>query len=313
MITIYGEILIDLNKRIDKNSFDYFVGGAPFNVAYSIKMSEGNVKFIGNVGNDLMGKHIKNFLKEKNIDDSYVSIDDEHNTTLAFVINNSEGERDFCFARKNGADYYLKEEYLKEIENADIIHLGSLMLSEDYGFEYANKVINKAKECNKIISFDVNYRDDIFKDKEQALKRYKEIYTKCDIVKVSSDELFLFTQEKDINKALKIFTKENQKVFVTLGKDGSLLYFDNKIITVKSIKINPIDTTGAGDAFYGTILSFIDKEGYDKFFLNEKKIKEYMYLANIQGAYATLRKGALEGVLSIEELINKAKITRYKI
>ena len=47
------------------------------------------------------------------------------------------------------------------------------MLSEDYGFEYAKEIIRIAKEHNKIISFDVNYRDDIFKDKEQALKRYK--------------------------------------------------------------------------------------------------------------------------------------------
>ena len=108
MITIYGEILIDMNKVSNKESFDYFVGGAPFNVAYAVIKSNGNAQFIGNVGNDLMGKHIKEFVKSQNMNDSLITVDDLHNTTLAFVMNDESGERNFCFARKNGADYYLK-------------------------------------------------------------------------------------------------------------------------------------------------------------------------------------------------------------
>lgn len=307
MITIYGEILIDMNKKIESNSFDYFVGGAPFNVAYAIMKTEGNVKFIGNVGNDLMGKHIKSFVINQNMDSSFISIDNNHNTTLAFVINDENGERNFCFARKNGADYYLKKEYLEEIKKADIVHIGSLMISEDYGYEYAKSIIEEAEKYNKKISFDINYRDDIFSNKNEAIKRYREIYNKCDVVKVSKEELYLFTEEYEIKKGLLKFAKENQKVFVTLGKEGSLLYSDNKIIEAKSININPIDTTGAGDAFYGTILSFIDQIGYEEFFCLDEKISDYLYLANIQGALATLKKGALDGVVSKQELLKNLK------
>ena len=94
---------------------------------------------------------------------------------------------------------------------------------------------------------------------------------------------------------------------MTLGKEGSLLYSDNKIIEAKSISINPVDTTGAGDAFYGTMLSFIDQIGYEKFFSLEDKIRDYLYLANIQGAFATLKKGALDGVVSKQELLKNLK------
>ena len=307
MITIYGEILIDMNKKIESNSFDYFVGGAPFNVAYAIMKTEGNVKFIGNVWNDLMGKHIKSFVINQNMDASFISIDNNHNTTLAFVINDENGERNFCFARKNGADYYLKKEFLEEIKKADIVHIGSLMISEYYGYEYAKSIIEEAKKYNKKISFDINYRDDIFSNKNEAIKRYREIYSKCDVVKVSKEELYLFTEEDEIKIGLEKFTRENQKVFVTLGKDGSLLYSDNKIIEAKSISINPIDTTGAGDPFYGTMLSIIDQIGYEEFFCLGEKISDYLYLANIQGALATLKKGALDGVVSKQELLKNLK------
>ncbi len=307
MIIIYGEILIDMNKVIGRESFDYFVGGAPFNVAYSIQKSKGQVIFIGNVGNDLMGKYIKSFVKSQKIDDSFITIDNEHNTTLAFVLNNEEGERDFCFARKNGADYYLKEELLGEIQKANIVHVGSLMLSEDYGFKFAKKIINEAKKQKKIISFDINYRDDIFTSKEEAIKRYKEVYRDCDLIKISSDELDLFSYGKTLEEKLYNFALNNQKIFITLGKEGSALYQNNKLIRVESIDVKPVDTTGAGDAFYGTILSFIDQEGFEKFFNDEDKIKKYLFLANKQGAYATLKKGALSGVVSYNELIQERK------
>ena len=303
MITIYGEILIDMNKVSNKESFDYFVGGAPFNVAYSVIKSNGDAKFIGNVGNDLMGKHIKTFVRSKNMDDSLITVDELHNTTLAFVMNDESGERNFCFARKNGADYYIKEESLKEIENSDLIHIGSLMLSEEYGFNYANKIIKFAKQNNKKLSFDINYRDDIFENKNDAIKKYKAIYEKCDIIKISNDELELFTNEKDLLKGLKKFSKDNQKIFVTLGKEGSCLYQNDTLIKEESINVTPVDTTGAGDAFYGTVLSFIDQEGYETFFSNEKIIRKYLRLANIQGALATLKKGALSGVVDLEELL----------
>ena len=304
MVVVYGEILVDMVKEKGNNSFNYFIGGAPFNVSYAISKVNKNVLFVGNVGNDLLGKFLKDEVKNYNLDNSYVYIDNNHNTTQAFVINDENGERNFCFARKFCADYYIPASSLSLINKANIIHLGSLMLSTKAGLSFANKVINKAKDENKIISFDINYRDDIYNSKEEAIKIYKNIYKKCDIIKISNDELELLTNKSDLLEALKDFTNNNQKVFVTLGKDGSLLYFNNKVIKASTIKVNPIDTTGAGDAFYGTILGFIDKYGYDLFFNDEELIKECLKKANVQGAMATLKKGAISGVVG-EAMLEK--------
>lgn len=293
MISVIGEILVDMVKDKNSNSFNYFLGGAPLNVAYAINKIQNDVMFIGNVGNDYLGTFLKQEVKNKGLDNKYIFLDKKHNTTIAFVINDSNGERSFSFLRNNCADYYIPSKAFNLIKNANIVHIGSLMLSTTNGLKFANKLIKIAKEHNKIISFDINYREDIYDSKEKAINVSKEIYSKCDIIKVSEEELSMLTNKNNIEEALKEFAYTNQKVFVTLGAKGSLLYFNNKIIKADTIKVNPIDTTGAGDAFYGTILGLIDKYGYDNFFKDEVIIKNSLKEANIQGAYATLKKGAI--------------------
>ena len=304
MVLVYGEILVDLNKESNSNTFSYHVGGAPFNVGYCIHNMEGNVKFIGSVGNDLMGKFIIDFVNGKGID-SCIDVS-EYNTTLAFVMNDSNGERSFCFYRNNTADYMFNYDSLCFIKEYDIVHLGSLMLSKKEGYSFFKEVVKISKDNNKLLSFDVNYRDDIFNSKEEAISVYKDVIKDFDIVKISKEELILLSNEEDIILGLNKLFSNNQKVFVTLGKEGSLFYYDGKYSKVFSIEVEPIDTTGAGDAFYGVILSFIDKLGIDNFI---KDAKKYLYLANVMGAYATLKKGALEGVLTKDELM---KVSSYE-
>ena len=304
MVLVYGEILVDLNKDINSNTFSYHVGGAPFNVGYCIHNMEGNVKFVGNVGNDLMGKFIVDFVNSKGIN-SCIDVG-EYNTTLAFVMNDSNGERDFCFYRNNTADYHFNYDFLCFIKECDIVHLGSLMLSKKEGYSFFKEVVKISKDNKKLLSFDVNYRDDIFGEKKEAIGIYKEVIKDFDIVKISKDELLLLSNEEDVSLGVsKLFTN-NQMVFITLGKEGSLFYYGGKYSKVGSIEVEVVDTTGAGDAFYGVILSFIDKLGIEGFI---KDVNKYLYIANVMGAYATLKKGALEGVLSKEELM---KVSKYE-
>ena len=305
MIVVYGEVLVDM---IESNSaFNYFVGGAPFNVAYTINKLNQDVRFVGNVGDDLLGEFIKQFMVDNNIDTSGLNIDPNHNTTIAFVKNDKFGERSFCFYRKNTADIYIQEESLELIKDANIVHLGSLMLSSEYGMNMALKIIKKAKENNKIVSFDVNYRDDIFKDQQTAINTYKEIYEKCDIIKFSLDELVMFTNASDIKDALDSLGLEGKVIYVTLGSKGSLVYFNNQILEVGSTHVDVVDTTGAGDAFFATVLVLTSFYGLNTLLNDEKLLKKVLYMANIMGANATTKKGAISNILTLNELVSYIK------
>lgn len=304
MIKIFGEILLDMIQRKEDHTFESYLGGAPFNVAYAAHQITPMVSFFGNVGDDLFGKQIIETAKELGMDTSFITEDGHHNTTLAVVNIDKNGERNFCFMRKNGADYHLPIPSLQCIQQNDIVHLGSLMLSKIEGRNFAKNFIQEAKKKKARISFDINYRDDIFKSPEEAIQIYSKIIPYCDIVKISEDELFLFTHKKNLFDALSSFAKKGQKIFVTLGKNGSLLYQHGQVIQVPSIPVEVIDTTGAGDAFFGTILGLIDSYGYNMFFKRKKIMRQSLFFANVQGGLATTKKGALSGIAPKEILFS---------
>lgn len=197
MILCIGEILADMIGNVKDGALYYErkAGGAPFNVACAAKKFGAQAGFVGSVGDDLIGDFLVKFAKEKNLDDLFISRNANRNTTLAFVELDEKGERSFCFYRKNTADYILPDVSGTLFGSADTVHIGSLMLSEKEGLEYAENIAKRAHAENKLLSFDVNYRTDIFKDRQSAVDGYKRIIAYADVVKFSQDEVEVFTEE----------------------------------------------------------------------------------------------------------------------
>lgn len=300
MITSIGEILVDI--FIDNNQKTVIPGGAPFNLACNISSFGGKVFFYGAIGNDEEGKLLTNFINSKHIS-TRIDILQNRQTTEALVelIN---GERSFKFVRDLGADYCLNVSNIQNesILNSNIIHLGSLMLSKRKGriffFEACEYIHNNLKAK---LSFDVNYRDDIFTSEDEAKKIFVEAIKQADIIKFTSEELELLSGEKDIRSALKSLLNEKQIAVVTLGEEGSIFYSNNKYIHVPTFKLKPVDTTGAGDAFYSYFLYELDK-GLD--INNDDEIISCLTKANVVGGLATQKKGAIDVVPTLEEIHN---------
>lgn len=289
MVLCIGEILVDMiATEIDGEIYyQRKAGGAPFNVACGISKFGGKSAFIGSVGDDTIAAFLQSYIKKQNLSDYYLAKNDNRNTTLAFVDLDEFGERSFCFYRKNTADYILPDVTLEMLDKANIVHIGSLMLSEEEGILYAKDIIVKAKERGKLISFDVNYRDDIFRDSETAIKTYKEIINLADIVKFSEEEIDLFTEEY-------VYGLKDKLLCISLGSSGSYYQYNELKGNVSSIKVTPVDTTGAGDAFYAGILSVIGNLGKDSW--TKEKLEYAFRFGNICGALNTLGKGAIDNL-----------------
>lgn len=294
MILCVGEILADMIGTPKDGSLYYErkAGGAPFNVACAAKKFGAEVKFVGSVGCDLIGDFLVAFAEKQNLDEVLINRDLKRNTTLAFVELDENGERSFCFYRKNTADYNLP--YIPEsiFSAANIVHIGSLMLSEKTGFDYAEGLAKRARAEGKVISFDVNFRTDIFKDRESAVKLYKKIIDHADVVKFSEDELEVFG-EKYVKEKL-----ADKLVCISLGGEGSEWRYKGKSNRVPSIAVKPVDTTGAGDAFYGGVLSRLDKIPPQCW--NADRLDEAFRFANVCGALNTLGRGAIDCLPDLE-------------
>ena len=304
MLICIGEILADMIGE-EKNgivTYERKAGGAPFNVACALKKFGAEVKFVGSVGDDLIGQFLIRYAQDFGMDTANIHKNEERNTTLAFVELNEEGDRSFCFYRKNTADYCMPEVSDELIKSADIVCIGSLMMADSECVEYALNIIERAHAFNKMVAFDVNYRTDIFRDKESAVRTYKKVLMAADIVKFSEDEVEIFTEDY-------VNSLTDKLVLITLGKDGSEWRYKGESKRVPTIKVSPVDTTGAGDAFFAGALSILDNNVGKP--LTAEVLDEALSFGNIAGALNTTGRGAIDNLPDLDTikniLINKRK------
>ncbi|MBQ8584608.1 MAG: carbohydrate kinase [Clostridia bacterium] len=297
MLVCIGEILADMigEEKNGITTYERKAGGAPFNVACALKRFGRDVKFVGSVGDDLIGQFLIRFAGDFGMDTAYIHKNAERNTTLAFVELNEEGERSFCFYRKNTADYLMPSVGDGLLMSADIVCIGSLMLADPDCVEYALDVIERAHALGKTVAFDVNYRTDIYRDKESAVKTYKRILQAADIVKFSEDEVETFTEDY-------VNSLSDKLVLITLGKEGSEWRYKGKKNRVPTISVKPVDTTGAGDAFFAGALSVLDRSIGSP--ITEKLLDEALRFGNVAGALNTTGRGAIDNLPDLDT-VNK--------
>ncbi|MEH6905813.1 carbohydrate kinase family protein [Neobacillus drentensis] len=316
-----GELLIDFfctDVDIDLvkgRNFEKQAGGAPANVCASIVKLGGNALFSGKVGNDPFGHFLKNTLDEVNVDTSMLVLDDEHPTTLAFVSLRINGERDFVFNR--GADAFLTEKDLdkERIMESSILHFGSAtaLLDDPFQTTYLN-LMQDAKNKGKFISFDPNFRHDLWKGRrEQFVKLVRKGIAIADFVKVSDDELKIISGVENLTEGIAALHQIGAiAVAVTLGKEGTLISNDHHIETIPSIVVDAIDSTGAGDAFVGATLYQLAKAEEPKSVLEDfAHLKQIISFSNKVGAMVCTKVGAISALPTQVE-INSFKDTLIK-
>ena len=305
-----GELLIDFvaeNQGSDlsvANEFTKKAGGAPANVACAIAKLGGKSNFIGCVGKDPFGTFLLNVLNQENVDISLAQRSKKF-TTLAFVSIAEDGERDFVFSR--GADKELK--YDSTIRNkfqGHMVHFGAATallgggLEEAYGHYLFDAI---TKDC--FISFDPNYRVDLWKDKEESfIKKSLAYVEKSHLCKFSLEEALLLSGKETVEEAcIKLHEVGAEIITVTLGKDGTYVSTPRSQKTIASIPVSPVDTTGAGDAFIGCLLYQIAKlDDPGSLATNFDLLCNMVGMANKAGAITTTQYGAIVALPSLEQL-----------
>ncbi len=255
-IVCIGEILIDFfckevgTTLTDGVQFEKQAGGAPANVCATIAKLGGEALFIGKVGADPFGDFLQQTLKSAHVNTSMLIRDQHTPTTLAFVSLKAEGERDFVFHRGADATLTMDDIDFTLLKDATIVHFGSATALLDGPFyDTYMTFMKKMKAEGKFISFDPNFRKDLWRGKEAIfIERAKQCITLADFVKVSEEELGLLGDTSTIHSL------GAKVVAVTLGKEGTQLSTHDRQQIVPSISIQAVDSTGAGDAFVGAML-----------------------------------------------------------
>ncbi len=309
-VVALGELLIDFTEagrgQEGMKLFEQNPGGAPSNLLTVASHMGYKTAFIGKVGSDMHGKFLKNTLKDEGIDVRGVIEDDNYFTTLAFVEIDENGERHFSFARKPGADTMLRFEEVdkKLLEDCRIFHFGSLSMTNDPSKTATIESIKIAKEAGAIISYDPNYRASLWESVDSAVKEMKAAISYADIMKVSDEESLLLTGSSNFEAAADQILEMGVKlVAITLGKDGVLVARSDRKEVVKGFKVSAIDTTGAGDSFWGGFLSKFLSYGKDIGELDWEKIKECAKNGNATAALCVKKRGGIPSIPEKEEVL----------
>lgn len=197
-----------------------------------------------------------------------------------------------------------KEEVNPEIiKAAKIFHFGTLSSTHPEVREATRYAIDVAKENGLLVSFDPNLREPLWASLEDARKEIEYGLGKCDILKISDNEMEFMTGTDDYNKGVEMLRESYNipLIFVTLGKEGSRAYYKDMIVEVAPfLRKDTIETTGAGDTFEACALNYVLEHGLEN--LTEENLTELLRFANAGASIITSRKGALKVMPEKEEI-----------
>ena len=256
-----GEVLIDFSPSFQgpmgNPGFEMNPGGAPANCLAANAKLGGSCAFIGSVGQDFFGKFLRERLERLRIDTKGI-VEVPELTTIDFVANDANGERQFAFFRNPGADTRLSVEHIRDGWWLDtkIFHYGTLSFTDEPCASAVREMRNMARKKGVLISSDPNYRANVWEAEEAARAVMLENLDGCDILKLSEEELYLISGSETVDpeRAIeKLLDRGVRYVFVTAGEKGAWYGVRGEIGFEQAFPVKADDTTGCGDAFLGTM------------------------------------------------------------
>ena len=308
-VVALGELLIDLtqngysgqgNPLLEANP-----GGAPCNVLALLTKLGHSTAFIGKVGKDGFGDQLENALTETGISTAGLLRDDQVHTTLAVVHTLAGGDRDFSFYRNPGADMCLHTQEINRelIRQARIFHFGTLSMTDEPVRSATYAAIAEAEAHGVLRSFDPNLRPPLWRTLDEAKEQVLYGMAHCDILKISDNEIQWLTQQEDFDAGVRWIRQRFPNIrllLLSMGKDGSRGYSGDAMAEVKGFSVHAIETTGAGDTFFGGILHHVLAWGLREY--TRQELEEMLTFANAAAALVTTRKGALRVMPSLAEI-----------
>lgn len=304
-----GELLIDftMNGQSEQgnNMFEACPGGAPCNVLALLNKMGKKTAFIGKVGKDQFGALLRDTITEAGIDASNLMVDENVNTTLAFVHTFPDGDREFSFYRNPGADMMLTADEVNPevVKDTKVFHFGTLSMTHDGVREATKKAVETAKANGCLVSFDPNLRPPLWSSLDLAKEQMEYGFEKCDILKISDNEIQFVSGKEDYDEGIAYLqeTYNIPLILLTMGKDGSRAYYKGMRVERPGFSVKAIETTGAGDTFCGSSLNYLVDHDFEN--LTEEQLGEMLTFANAAAALVTTKKGAIKAMPVKEEVL----------
>ena len=306
-----GELLIDFTPCGTSSQGQLLYarnpGGAPANVLAMAAKLGIKARLCAVVGSDNFGTFLIESMLAAGIDTRFISRTARARTTLAFVDLDERNDRSFTFYRKPGADILLTDAGIPDeaMEGCGVYHFSGVSLTDEPARGAVLRAARRAKEMGLLVSFDPNYRPFLWPQAAQARQAFEEGMRCADIIKVSEEEVaFLLGQENAAQGAAELAKQYDALVLASCGARGALAADPSGLLgRAEALPVTVADTTGAGDAFLGTILAALaGKERAALHSMTEQEAVELLHLGCMAGSLTASKLGAIPALPEKEEL-----------
>ena len=233
-------------------------GGAEGNVAIGVARLGGRAGWVGRVGNDGFGELIRREMRAEGVVE-YAAIDDAKPTSMMLKERPTPGSSRVTYYRVGQAGSLLRPEDVPAgvVEQAKILHVTGIAAGLGGGpLETVRAAIARAKVAGTLVSFDVNHRSALWRDGRDFASVYRELASQADIVFAGDDEAALFVGEGEPEQqAEAIRALGPTTVVIKLGERGAFAIEGDERLSRGAVRVDVVDTVGAGDAFVAGWLS----------------------------------------------------------
>lgn len=309
-ILCFGEALIDFHAQPQGGdgqppAFIPFAGGAPANVAVAAARLGAHARFAGMLARDMFGDFLLKSLTDLNVGTDDIARTDEARTALAFVAHDEKGDRSFSFYRPPAADLLFRPEHFRKetFEDLSIFHVCSNSLTEAAIAATTVEGMRRARAAGALVSFDMNLRPALWPATEAPLPRLWETLDEADVIKLSAEEFAFIHAEHDGDDAVvaRLWQGKARLLLITDGAEAMRWFTRTASGSIDGYSVEAVDTTAAGDAFVGGLLSTLVNDGvtpktFDALIADEARLADLIRFAAACGALTATRKGSFTAI-----------------
>jgi sugar/nucleoside kinase (ribokinase family) len=272
-------------------------GGDAFNQAVILSRLGARVGLAGRVGRDHFCQVLLAAARESAVDVTTVRVGEEANTSVAILLIQEDGSRNFCTYKGANGLFSISDVDLTVLGGTRIVSIGGLFAMPAFDGGGAEALMAEAKRCGAITSADTKH--DVlgigFAGVAGMLKH-------TDYFLPSRDEAAHMTGERDVARmASALLDAGARNVLIKLGADGCYLRTADRALAVPPVWADVVDTTGAGDNFVAGFLTGISR-GWE--------IERCARYANAVGSLSTTAVGSVTAVRNMEQVLAHEKAGR---
>ncbi len=301
LLTI-GETVIDFisveetDSLLEATNFRRYQGGSPANIARYVAKLGGTPALVSKVGDDALGRYLRQALTEVGVVTDHVTMDATAPTTV-ILISRTAGTADSVALR--GADYRLHPDDVTAavIRRARVVHASTFALSRKPARSAVCKAFRLAREHGKLISLDPNYDPAIWPERAEARTVLEDAFRYADLSKPSLDDARrLFGADLAPEGYVERYHDLGAELVVlTMGARGTLLSSGSDVRRIPARDVEVADATGAGDAFWaGFLVALLDGNAPERCVLFGREVAEKA-LGTVGPLDAPLDRAALYG------------------